>query len=366
MKKIFFGALALALTFGVTFHSQAQYRALQGGTVIINSEKIADLGERLGQLGEELGERLGESLGNLSVELGSLGEELAEAIENGDIEGDVYINGVKINGKEYKAKNQQRRFRGSGVIVTEKRPLPSSYHGIKASRGIRVTMVGIEGSTATVMADDNVMPHIKIENVGGVLNIKIDDKLQSLNNVTAEVTLPRNSAIESLEASSAAQINIRCEIKSNELDIEASSAADIAFAKSDNHSCEISINSAASVSGSIKADDLQIEASSAANAKLQVLAKNCEADASSAAKITLTGEAGTLDVEASSAANINAADVRTLVKATADASSGADIKIDAGKALTAKASSGGSVAYKNNHTIDVRIIKSSGGSVRKM
>lgn len=366
MKKIFFGALALALTFGATFHSQAQDRASQGSTVIINSEKIADLGERLGKLGEELGEELGTELGRLGENLGKMGEELAEAIENGDIDGNIYINGVKINGKEYKAKDQQRRFRGSGVIVTEKRPLPSSYHGIKASRGIKVKMVGIEGTTATVMADDNVMPHIKIENVGGVLNIKIDDELQSLNNVTAEVTLPCNSSIESLDASSAAQINILCEIKSNNLEVEASSAANIAFAKSDCHSCEISINSAASVSGSVKADDLQVEASSAANAKLQVLAKNCEADASSAAKITLTGEAGTLDVEASSAANINAADVRTLVKATADASSGAGIKVDAGKALTAKASSGGSVAYKNNHSIDVRIIKSSGGSVRKM
>ena len=122
----------------------------------------------------------------------------------------------------------------------------------------------------------------------------------------------------------------------------------------------------AKVTGSIKATECNIKATSAANAKVQILANTCYADASSAADITLAGEAGTLYLKASSAADINALNAKALVNTSADASSGANIKVNAGKALTADASSGGTVAYKSDHDVNIHIKKSSGGSVRKM
>ena len=58
--------------------------------------------------------------------------------------------------------------------------------------------------------------------------------------------------------------------------------------------------------------------------------------------------------------------IKALVKTNADSSSGANIKVNAGKALSANASSGGTVGYKSEHDVDIHIKKSSGGSVHKL
>lgn len=364
MKKIILGALALALTLGATSHSQAQESCSSDGSTIIYGNSLADLGKRLGKLGEELGEELGKNLGNLSVELGSLGEEIAEAIENGDIDGNIYINGRRIGGKENNL--SQQRFRGSGNIITEQRTVPTDYRGIRTSRAIKVTLEDRSGTTAIIRADDNLMPYIKIENNGGILEIKIDDKIHSINNITAEISLPKSTNINLLEASSASRINVDYTIQSSELEIDAASAAHIYISKADVSSCDIEVSSAANVRGSIIASQCDIEASSAAHARLQLLTKSCEADASSAAKIVLSGEAGSLSADASSAADIDAANLKIMANGIANASSGANIKVDAGKSLSAKASSGGTVRYKSENDLNIRINKSSGGSVRKM
>ena len=234
------------------------------------------------------------------------------------------------------------------------------------SRAIKVTLEDRTGTTAIIRADDNVMPHIKIENNNGVLKIKIDDEIRTINSMTAEVRLPKSTDISRLEATSASHIDVEYTIQSAKLNIAASSAADINISKADVTTCIIDASSAANVKGSIKATECYINATSAAKAKMQILANSCYADASSAADITLAGEAGTLDLEASSAADINALNAKALVNTSADASSGADIKVNAGKALTAGASSGGTVHYKSDHDVNIHIKKSSGGSVRKM
>jgi hypothetical protein len=210
------------------------------------------------------------------------------------------------------------------------------------------------------------MPFIKIENNNGILEIKIDDEIRSINNVTAEVTLPMSTNISHLEAESAARINVEYTITSTRLDIEASSAADINIAKAYVTHCNIESSSAANVTASIKATECHMEAASAATVKANLLVNECYADASSAATITLSGEAGTLNVQASSAANIKATEIKALVKTNADSSSGANIKVNAGKALSANASSGGTVGYKSEHDVDIHIKKSSGGSVYKL
>ena len=275
------------------------------------------------------------------------------------------ICGYALQAQAQDNKSQQR-FRGSGRIITEKRTVPADYRGIITSRAIKVTLDDRTGSTAIIRADDNVMPHIKIEDRNGVLEIKIDDSIKTINNVTAEVSLPKSEAISLLEAASASHINVNYTIKSSSLEIEVASAANIDISKADVGNCEIEVSSAANIRGSIIATSCEIEASSAANARLQILAGKCEADASSAAKIILRGEAGTLLADASSAADIDAVNLMILNNGIASASSGADIKIQAGKSLSANASSGGTVHYKSEKDLNIHIKKSSGGSVRKM
>ena len=342
MKTFFYIITTVALICGYALQAQAQDNNSKGSIIINGTELDID---------------------NFVETIEDAATEFAEAIENGAIKGNVYINGKRIGGKD---DNSQQRFRGSGRIITEKRTVPADYRGIITSRAIKVTLEDRLDPTAIIRADDNVMPHIKIEDRNGVLEIKIDDSIKTINNVTAEVSLPKSEAISLLEAASASHINVNYTIKSSSLEIDAASAAEINISKADVGSCDVEVSSAANIRGSIIATSCEIEASSAANARLQILAGKCEADASSAAKIILSGEAGTLSADASSAADINAVNLKILNNGIANSSSGADIKIQAGKSLSANASSGGTVHYKSENDLNIHIKKSSGGSVRKM
>lgn len=338
MKRFFYFLVAATLIISNITSAQAQDRSSKG-TIIINGKEL-DI------------DKYAEIIENAAETIEDAVEQAAEAIEKDA--------NIKINGRG------DQRLRGSGNIITESRIVPADYHTVVTSRAIKVTLENREGTTAIIRADDNVMPHIKIENKNGVLKIKIDDEIRSINSMTAEVRLPKSTNISRLEATSASHIDVDYTIQSAKLYAEASSAADINISKADVTNCIIDASSAAKVTGSIKATECNIKATSAANAKVQILANTCYADASSAADITLAGEAGTLYLKASSAADINALNAKALVNTSADASSGANIKVNAGKALTADASSGGTVAYKSDHDVNIHIKKSSGGSVRKM
>ncbi|MBR3886758.1 MAG: DUF2807 domain-containing protein [Alistipes sp.] len=338
MKRFFYFLVAATLIISNITSAQAQDRSSKG-TIIINGKEL-DI------------DKYAEIIENAAETIEDAVEQAAEAIEKDA--------NIKINGRG------DQRLRGSGNIITESRIVPADYHTVVTSRAIKVTLENREGTTAIIRADDNVMPHIKIENKNGVLKIKIDDEIRSINSMTAEVRLPKSTNISRLEATSASHIDVDYTIQSAKLYAEASSAADINISKADVTNCIIDASSAAKITGSIKATECNINAISAANAKVQILANTCYADASSAADITLAGEAGTLYLKASSAADINALNAKALVSTSADASSGANIKVNAGKALTADASSGGTVAYKSDHDVNIHIKKSSGGSVRKM
>ena len=338
MKRIFYFLVAATLIISNITSAQAQDRSSKG-TIIINGKEL-DI------------DKYAEIIENAAETIEDAVEQAAEAIEKDA--------NIKINGRG------DQRLRGSGNIITESRIVPADYHTVVTSRAVKVTLENREGTTAIIRADDNVMPHIKIENKNGVLKIKIDDEIRTINSMTAELRLPKSTNISRLEATSASHIDVDYTIQSAKLYAEASSAADINISKADVTNCIIDASSAAKITGSIKATECNINATSAANAKVQILANTCYADASSAADITLAGEAGTLYLKASSAADINALNAKALVSTSADASSGANIKVNAGKALTADASSGGTVAYKSDHDVNIHIKKSSGGSVRKM
>lgn len=345
MKRFFYFLFATMLAVCSVANASAQDNSSKG-LIIINGQEI-DL-DKYAEIIEEAATTVEKAMEEVAKTM----EDATEAIEKDA--------NIKINNRG------DQRFRGSNNIITQTRPIPATYRGIEVSRAVKVKVEERTGTTATIRANDNLMPYIKIEDNGGILEIKIDDEIRTMNNITAEVYLPKSEGIEVLSATSASEIDVLCTIKSENLRIEASSAADIRFTRSENTSCRIEVSSAASAVGSVKATECRIKATSAADAKVQLLVNECYADASSAADINLSGEAGTLRVEASSAADINATNVKALVETIADASSGADVKVHAGKALKANASSGGTVAYKSDHDVNIHLTKSSGGSVRKM
>lgn len=132
----------------------------------------------------------------------------------------------------------------------------------------------------------------------------------------------------------------------------------------------VSINSLGASSGAnvfhegiLKTTDLTLKASSAGTIELKTEATSVEAGASSAGEIVVEGTAGSVELDASSAGEIDAYNL-TCDKAEAEASSGASVKLMVVKDLYARASSGGSIRYRGNPEHS-NTNSSSGGSVRK-
>ena len=128
---------------------------------------------------------------------------------------------------------------------------------------------------------------------------------------------------------------------------------------------KIIASSAARVYGedAVKSDELEISASSAAEIELELKVKHLEVKASSAADIELDGVAEKVLFDVSSAGEIDAYDLLGK-NVTAEASSAGTIKLNVEQELEAEASSGASIRYRGNPSKSITN-SSSGGSVKK-
>lgn len=127
----------------------------------------------------------------------------------------------------------------------------------------------------------------------------------------------------------------------------------------------ISASSAASVfsEGVIKTNTIDIGASSAANIEVSLDANSVMVDVSSAGEVLLEGKSARLEVEVSSGGEVDAYKLECeAVKASAH--SGGDAKISVSKDLEAHASSGADIRYHGNPS-RTNTHSSSGGSVKK-
>lgn len=115
--------------------------------------------------------------------------------------------------------------------------------------------------------------------------------------------------------------------------------------------------------GTLKSEKLEIQGSSAADIELSIDVQNVTVHASSAADVILEGSAKTINAEASSSGDIDAYAL-PVETADASASSAGSIKLSVAQSLEADASSGGSIRYRGNPT-RTNTHSSSGGSVKK-
>jgi len=196
------------------------------------------------------------------------------------------------------------------------------FTSISVSEGISVNLIKGNSHQAKVTLYKNIdLEEVLTEVSGSTLKIHLDGNSHNNVNVTIDVTFV---SLESVRASSAADINS---------------------------------------SSVIEADDFKVKASSAADVTLELKVTTLEADASSAADITLSGTVGSQTVDISSAADYNAFGLKSKT-ANVSASSGSDAKVNVSGSLDASASSGGSVKYKGNPD-KLREHSSSGGDVRE-
>jgi hypothetical protein len=115
--------------------------------------------------------------------------------------------------------------------------------------------------------------------------------------------------------------------------------------------------------GTIKSNSMEIHASSAATVEVNIDVNDLQVSASSAADVNIEGKAKTLDGEAGSAGEVDAYGL-TAESATVSATSAGSIKVNVSSALDAKASSGGSIRYRGNPS-KTNSNSSSGGSVKR-
>lgn len=128
---------------------------------------------------------------------------------------------------------------------------------------------------------------------------------------------------------------------------------------------KIAVNSAASVfsEGPIKSNRMDISASSAGSVEVNLECQSITVDTSSAGGVVIEGKTSRLELEASSAGTVDAYNLEA-ESVNAEVHSAGSAKISVSKELEASASSGGSIKYRGNPS-RTNTHSSSGGSVKK-
>lgn len=197
-----------------------------------------------------------------------------------------------------------RSVTGHGHVVAKERKT-DSFTGIKVSSGIDVYLKQGNEISVKVEADENLHEYILTEVRNGVLNVYSEYNIRDAESKKVYVTMK------------------------DIISIKTTSAGDI-YGESP-----------------IKSDKLEISASSAGNIKLDVSTKNLEVDISSSGDITLKGEADFLRADLSSAGDLNAFELNTR-EANVDVSSAGDADVNVSGKMVARASSAGDINYKGD------------------
>ena len=214
----------------------------------------------------------------------------------------------------------RRTIYGNGKVVTKEREIENCT-GIRVSTGIDVYLKQGNSETLSVEADENIQEYILTEVRGGILNVYTEESIREAKRKRVYVTMKEVNSIRT------------------------SSAGDV-YGESP-----------------IKTDILELSASSAGNIKLEATAKEIKINISSSGDITISGDTGVLEADLSSAGDLNAYDL-TAKEADVSVSSAGDADINVTEKLTARASSAGDINYQGNPKyIDAH--SSSAGGVHK-
>ncbi len=237
-------------------------------------------------------------------------------------------------------------IRGSGRVAHGEFDISLTYRELSVARGIRVILVPSTDGTGTIKADEKLLPHVSIVERDGKVEVTYTPRNMNIGQLKVEtvVTMPLSPNLTKLRVSSAGRIESDTAITGHEVEIDASSAGNISVP--------------------VESRELSVELSSAAVCSLAVVCGDVDVELSSAAICRISGETGSVDVEANSAASFRGSELMAR-RADVETSSAGSVEIAVSDAISASASSGGSIRYKGSPT-QSRISSSSGGSIRKM
>lgn len=211
--------------------------------------------------------------------------------------------------------------KGNGQVVTQERNVSENFTEIRGSAGLDVYLTQGNEYKIMVEADENLQQFIETDITNGKLHITTSENISWSEAKKVYVTFVE---VNSIEASSGAEVVGKSLIKSETLSLKSSSGAEL---------------------------------------EVEVFSKDITAKTSSGAEIKVSGKASSLLAKASSGSELDAKEL-LVVTCTAEASSGANIKVNVKELLDANASSGADIRYYGNPT-SVNANKSSSGSVKK-
>ena len=210
-------------------------------------------------------------------------------------------------------------IKGNNIVVDENRNVNEDFTVVSVSEGIQVYVTQAEDYKISVKGDENIIDLIGTDIKNGKLHIHA---IKNIGRATKKVyvSLPNIDALKSSSGSHLLTEN------------------------------------------TIKSDDLELDASSGSILNAEISCNDLEVDGSSGANISISGKAKVSDIDSSSGANIKAKDLTTAI-CSAEASSGSNIKIHVSESLHANASSGGNISYSGDASVQKK--KSVSGSVHK-
>ncbi len=211
---------------------------------------------------------------------------------------------------------------GNGNVVTEERSVNEDFNEVKGSAGLDVYLTQGDENKIVVEADENLLQYIETNVENGMLHITTTENIGHSKAKKIHVTFKE---LNTVEASSGADVTGKSVIKSERLSLKSSSGADL---------------------------------------NVEVFSKELTAKTSSGADLTISGKTSSLNADASSGSELDAKELLTL-NCDAEASSGGEVTINVKEKLETRASSGGEINYYGN-PVSVNSNKSHSGSVHKM
>lgn len=235
----------------------------------------------------------------------------------------------------------------SGKIVMKAVKSKMNFEKIEVSRCIRLTVEDRTEGNIIVRANEAIMPYIELSVAKGVLTARISDRIgirQKSGNIVAEVYVPYNGRIRSIDASGASTVAVKPLLTAAELDIKASGASRIEL-KADAGESDIESSGASSIKADISGNKCDIDVSGASVLNLSGSVRNGAIDIAGASKCNASDmKFDSLDVEVSGAsvAYVSA------TECTVDVSGASKADVYCDGVLSAEASAASTVRYSGN------------------
>ena len=220
----------------------------------------------------------------------------------------------------------------------------ASFSGIQVSSGINVSFT--QEAQQKVVVDSDRPEFVKTEVVGDILKIYIDNNNNrnlKFKKLSVTVSAPELSKIA---VNSGANFNTLNTVKSDYFQIAATSGANLKADLDTKGKVELSTTSGSNVRLNVNADELEMSATSGSSA-------------------TLYGKIKETTFDVSSAATVNAQDLETQ-KSQINASSAANIKVNATENINVTGTSGASVRYRSNNNVKRNAELSGGASMKPL